>query len=148
MASARVCRLDQITALLPCTIGARGSIGARGLATGIVLDEVDGVVTGLVPLPGPGPQAFALHPIDAADFGESTGPEGNQDGEGRQRFWASSKTCKIQLIPVGSGGGSTVTEVLDAGCTGAPTMRCAPSCGDWVGKVYVVPDILPYLRGK
>lgn len=150
-ASARLCDLDQVKPLLPCTLGVDGSIGGKQMASGIVLDEVDGEVVGLVPLPDTYAQAFALHPIDGGSFAQAAD---NEDGPGSgngttvggpRRFWQGSKTCEMQLVPVGSGGGSTVTEVSDARCSGAPTLRCAPSCADWTGKIYVIGDLLPYL---
>ena len=155
MASARICEKDLVKGLLPATVGVRGTIGTRSMASGILLDVIDNTIVGVVPLPT-GPHSFALHAIDRLDVSEE-GSEGNLDGEGegrtssnggRGRFWQGSKTCELLLVPIGSGGGSTVTEVGDAACTGAPTMACAPSCADWSGKIYVVEDLLPYLIEK
>ena len=55
---------------------------------------------------------------------------------------------KLELVPMGSSGGSQVCQVADAGCTGQPTLRCAPDCSNQSGKLVVVPFGLGLLNGK
>ncbi|MEM7199867.1 MAG: hypothetical protein AAF628_06350 [Planctomycetota bacterium] len=131
--SARLCAPDQLKALSPCTIGATGDIGGRTFETGNLVTQVDGLLAAATPVRD---DRFVMQPLDS----EPTGS--------RISFWSQSKVCELELVPVGSGPGVEISMVTAADCTGAPTLRCAPSCSDMAGNVFIVPFGLDSLNGR
>jgi len=130
--SSRISSLSDMRGLLPCSLGATGVIGQRSFETGVVLVEVSGSVAAIMAMTK---DRFVIQPI-----------QGKQDPT--QPFWRSAHVCELDLAPMGSSGNSVVTQVVEAACTGVPTLRCAPSCDSWAGKVFVVPYGLGFLSGE
>ena len=126
-----------LSPLMPMTFGLEGAIGGREFHNGSVLSEVDSVPTALVPL---SPNRYTVQPLQQAQIGGTAAPF--------SEFWSSSRTCELELVMVGSGGGQIITQVEDANCIGAPTLLCAPDCQALAGRVYIVPDGFTFLGGN
>ena len=122
----------EVRSLLPCTIGATGVIGGKAFRTGSYLLDVSGVMSTIVPIDD---RSFAVQTL-APIQDPKTSP-----------FWRSSQACVLELQVLGRSGAAQLCEVRDAGCKGAPTLRCAPSCDKMSGGVLVVPYGPGLLRG-
>ena len=134
--SSRIALASQLAFVLPCTIGVTGTIGQKSLQTETLLVEADGEAAALIPV---SEDRFVIQPLN---------PNANPNPGPNSGFWKQAHVCELELIPAGAGGGSQVCEVADADCTGAPTLRCAPSCQSQSGKVFVVPYGIGALNGK
>lgn len=123
---------DEVRKLLPCTVGAVGVIGTKAFRTGTYLLDVDGVLSAIVP-------------VDDRDYAIQTlapmqDPRSNP-------FWRSNHACMLELQLLGRNGGAQLCEIRDAGCKGAPTLHCAPSCAKMNGGILVLPYGPGLLRG-
>jgi hypothetical protein len=130
--SSRIAGASSLSYVLPCAMGVSGTIGQKNFETGAYLMSLDGVPVTIAPI---SETKFAFQPL-------------NPKAGGNGGFWQQSHVCELELTPLGSGGGSEICEVSDAGCTGAPTLRCAPSCEYQEGKLLVVPNGLGLLTGR
>lgn len=131
--SSRIASVSELTYLLPCSFGVNASIGGRVISTGTLIVDADGTAAAAAPTSTTG---FVFQPLDPV-------------ASSNKPFWTQAHVCEMQLTPVGGGsGGSQVCQVSDAECTGQPTLRCAPSCSSWMGKVLVVPYGLGFLTGE
>lgn len=132
LVSSRVCTENSLRPFLPCAMGATATIGQRNFHSGTLLVDVAGTTAALVQATD---QEVVFQPLDP-----------NQ--EPGQSFWAQNRVCEMQLVPLGQGGTSSLCQVVDAGCTGQATLRCAPDCGSWNGKIFVLPYGLGFLTGN
>jgi len=146
IASAWLCSEAQLRTVLPCSLGITGGIGSRSFENGATLFALDGEIATLAPLPSPsGFERFGIHPIDANLSGAAPAQSG---GSGPLPFWQSSKVCEVELVLNGNtGGGGMVATAIDAQCSGAVTLQCAPSCSGQIGRVLVLPGGLPFITG-
>lgn len=134
--SSRLCSPANLAPLLPCSIGSSAVIGGRSFNSGCSLFDGDGTTVSLIETQN---HHFALHPIDSEFLTDPNEP--------RAGFWTKSKVCELELVVTGVGQGYALAQVIEAACTGAPTLGCAPSCDSWRWRLVVVPDGLPFFTG-
>lgn len=134
--SSRLCSPDELRPLLPCSIGSSAVIGGRSFNSGCTLFDGDGTTVSLVEIQN---NHFGLHPIDSEFL---TDPK-----EPRAAFWSKSRVCEMELVVTGVGQGYALAQVVEAACTGAPSLACAPSCDSWRSRLVVIPDGLRFFTG-
>lgn len=123
---------DEVRKLLPCAVGAVGVIGTRTFRTGSYLLDVGGVLSAIIPVDERNYAVQTLAPLQD--------PKSNP-------FWRSNRACMLELQLLGRSGGARLCEIRDAGCRGAPTLHCAPSCAKMNGGILVLPYGPGLLRG-
>jgi hypothetical protein len=130
IAAARLCSVNELHRLLPCTIGVRALIDDRFIVRGTYLTSVEGVPVSLVPWTSGDFVLQTLSPDDPDD-----------------PFWQTSRACELTLQPQGYGSGGMICEIDSAECVGAPTLSCAPTCSAMAGGILIIPSGLGTLRG-
>jgi hypothetical protein len=119
---------SMLRALLPCTIGARATIGDRELATTVPLFDVRGTTATLVPFDQDG---YAVQSI-----GAMTAFQGG-----------SNRVCVVQLSRIGVGPGGVAYQVTHADCDDCNGLQCGVQCADLVSWVLVLPGGLGSIAG-
>lgn len=127
--SSRLCAPEELKPFLPCSVGGLAVIGQRPFNNGSVLLQGDGTVVSFAEIAN---AHFGLHPIDSEFLNDPNEPQAG--------FWQKSKVCELELVVEGAGGGFSLAQVVEAACTGAPTLGCAPSCDSWRSRLVVLPD--------
>lgn len=118
-----------IRTLLPCTIGAYGTIGGRQIATDVPLFDLGGVAATMVPF---GPDLFAVQSINPAAVFLGGG---------------SNRVCVLRLSEIGSGPGGRAYRVTQADCDDCNDLECGPMCPETTGWVFVLPSGVEAITG-
>jgi len=134
--SSRLCDPGELQYFLPSAIGATALIGQRPFENGSLLHRDGGTTVSVAEIAN---DRFSIHPIDSEFL---TDPNEPQSG-----FWQKSKVCELELVVEAVGGGYSLAEVVEAACTGAPTLGCSPTCDTWLGKLVVFPDDMSFVTG-
>lgn len=130
--AARLALLEEIRALLPCTVGARVLIGNSDFKTGTMLELV-----GEVPV--------AVAPVTQNQFVfQSLVPPENLNNS----MWVPNQVCLFQLVQIATTPESVLYEVTGAKCQPAFVLCCdSAGCARKEGGLVRMPNGLRVLRG-
>jgi hypothetical protein len=117
-----------LRSVLPCTIGARATIGQRNISTAVPLFDVHGVTATLVQYDDYG---YAVQSIGVAPTFQGS----------------SNRVCVVQLTRMGSGPRGTCYLITHAYCDDCNGLSCSLDCPDHVGWIIEVPGTAGGLTG-
>jgi hypothetical protein len=130
---ARIAQLNELNAVMPCTIGARILIGTKLVVTGSHLTFV-------------GNHSCAIAPIDGTDFIFQSMVHPQDAGN---PFWVDNKACVFQLVQVGASQNMILCEITHPDCKGALTLCCDPQgCRAKEGGIVPLPPGIRLLKGN
>jgi hypothetical protein len=131
LVTARICALDELRPLLPCTIGALVVIDGVPVITGTPVMDVGGLPAAIMPVSN---ERFALHAVQPPQ-------------DVRNPFWTDNKACVFELVQIGATESSILCEIMNPDCVGAAALCCDPGgCRSKNGGVVALPGGLNLLK--
>ena len=129
--TARICSLDELRPLLPCTLGALAVIDGVPVMTGSPVLDVAGVPAAIMPVSN---DSFALHAIQPPQ-------------DVRNPFWTDNKACVFELVQIGATQNAILCEIMNPDCVGAAALCCDPGgCRSKQGGVVSLPGGIGLLK--
>jgi hypothetical protein len=131
LVTARICSLDELRPLMPCTLGALVVIDNVPVMTGSAVIDVGGIPAAIMPANN---DHFALHAIQPPQ-------------DVRNPFWSDNKACVFELVQVGATQNSVLCEIMNPDCVGAASLCCDPGgCRSKQGGVVSLPGGISLLK--